>query len=471
METVSPPRHGPRDSRLATAAAGGVWQFFRCPSTGARLEALSADQWIGSGATVAYARTGAVFDFDRPIAPRMEASPKQPPVNADPCPRGIDNAPELRAHHDRAFTRVVESTEEIYGPFDELPKLTQGAHFRRIEILDALPIRLREDSFAVDFGVGPWGFACIFPKLQRARWRVGFDVSVSALQVSAEKDGSDTGTTAFATSDGDAIPLVDECVDVFFGGEVIEHVREPRLFLQEIARVTKDGADVVLTTPNRDALLYKLDGQSCTIGTEHIALLSYADLIERAKRFFEVVSCHGYELTLSPELDRLIDDDATIRELQLRSYDFPALASGLILHLRTSKALYSANRKCWTRSEFLWSAGEVTARGVTRPLPLFGEIEGLLLEPASELTFAIEGDHIILLFWAHTWSGFARVLVNGIEHLVNLFSKQGGFSRIEIAGNVAGANEVRISRTDRRDPRSVADQVIFYKAIGFRRVD
>ena len=54
-----------------------------------------------------------------------------------------------------------------------------------------------------------------------------------------------------ADLDGARLPLDDESVDVAAAVEVIEHLENPRAFVRELARITRPGGWVVVTTPNQ----------------------------------------------------------------------------------------------------------------------------------------------------------------------------------------------------------------------------
>jgi 2-polyprenyl-3-methyl-5-hydroxy-6-metoxy-1,4-benzoquinol methylase len=57
----------------------------------------------------------------------------------------------------------------------------------------------------------------------------------------------------FLAADLDAapLPLPDACVDVAAAIEVIEHLENPRALVRELARITKPGGWIVVTTPNQ----------------------------------------------------------------------------------------------------------------------------------------------------------------------------------------------------------------------------
>ena len=54
-----------------------------------------------------------------------------------------------------------------------------------------------------------------------------------------------------ADLDAGRLPLDDGAVDVAAAVEVIEHLENPRAFMRELARVTKPGGWIVVTTPNQ----------------------------------------------------------------------------------------------------------------------------------------------------------------------------------------------------------------------------
>lgn len=51
------------------------------------------------------------------------------------------------------------------------------------------------------------------------------------------------------------LPLPDGCADAVAAVEVIEHLENPRAFCRELARITRPGGCVVITTPNQASAL------------------------------------------------------------------------------------------------------------------------------------------------------------------------------------------------------------------------
>ena len=79
--------------------------------------------------------------------------------------------------------------------------------------------------------------------------------------------------------------LADNAYDVVVSFQVIEHIEDDALFLQEIHRVLKPGGKVLLTTPNR-----KL---SLTRNPWHIREYVPAELDKLARRFFHHTEMKG----------------------------------------------------------------------------------------------------------------------------------------------------------------------------------
>jgi SAM-dependent methyltransferase len=56
----------------------------------------------------------------------------------------------------------------------------------------------------------------------------------------------------------EGLPFEEESFDLVWCAEVIEHLKDPEHALREFRRVTKPGGDIVLTTPNSYAWLFRL---------------------------------------------------------------------------------------------------------------------------------------------------------------------------------------------------------------------
>src|SRR6266481_567635 len=199
---------------------------------------------------------------------------------------------ELRRYYEDAFR---ETDGAIYGSSTGWNAIQRTGHERRMAIIDSLDVGEVGRAVAMDFGMGSWGFASVFPKLRKAARCFGVDIAEYALELSRQRDGELGARVEYRQSDGKSIPVAEGTLDIFWGGEVVEHVVEPRMFLEKVALACKDGAHVVLSTPNRDAIFYLLRGQRYGLGPEHIALLNLKELLETCSLFFDTASVYGYE--------------------------------------------------------------------------------------------------------------------------------------------------------------------------------
>jgi len=84
-------------------------------------------------------------------------------------------------------------------------------------------------------------------------WRATRDRFARCTGVDAVRyaDLPDAVSFQQADLDRDRLPLGNAIADVTAAVEVIEHLENPRAFVRELARVTKPGGWVVVTTPNQ----------------------------------------------------------------------------------------------------------------------------------------------------------------------------------------------------------------------------
>jgi SAM-dependent methyltransferase len=81
------------------------------------------------------------------------------------------------------------------------------------------------------------------------------------------------------------LEIHDQTFDTVVSFQVIEHVRDDQLFLQEIYRVLKPGGTAYITTPNKR--------KSLTRNPWHIREYEAAEFTQLAGRFFEKVELKG----------------------------------------------------------------------------------------------------------------------------------------------------------------------------------
>lgn len=80
---------------------------------------------------------------------------------------------------------------------------------------------------------------------EEARLAVGLDIELERTQEARRK------TPQVVNGAGEFLPFADETFDLVLSHEVLEHVQDDRLAMQEIARVLRRGGRLVLFVPNR----------------------------------------------------------------------------------------------------------------------------------------------------------------------------------------------------------------------------
>lgn len=383
----------------------------------------------------------------------------------------VESAPELREAYDQAFEAAREDGGNIYGALEDTASVIQSGHYARMGILNSFELGDLSDKVVVDFGTGPWGFGAIFENIQKAGTCIGFDVSKTALELARNiTPKKRSPNTIFATCDGEKFPLKDKSVDVFFGGEVIEHVRNPYLFMQEIARVCKNNAVVILTTPNKDALSYNIHGLEYAVGPEHIALLNHDEFHDIVKSFSKAVEIVGYETSIGPGEDALDVTEDQLAHFQKRALTCPELSTGLISYSKVNKTLYSKNKRSLKLSEALSTKDVCKYSAEPSTLTLHGALTGTLMQLGSTLKIPVVGQYVSLLFWCHDWSGEVEVKCGRQTFDLDLYSRFSGFKRFDFE-NPKLAKSVTIKPKGTHSEKSNDNQVIFYKIIQYREVE
>lgn len=365
---------------------------------------------------------------------------------------------KLKAHYDEMF---LEKDGELYEPLSGIDLI---AHNRRMELLDGIELPDLSDAVVVDYGVGSWGFGCIYPRLKECRHAIGFDISEAALAKSAEVSARDPELAGkrvdYHVSLGYSMELPDDFVDVFFCGECIEHVEDTNAFLSEIYRVLKPGGLAIFTTPNGDPWIYRqLDIRWC-VGFEHVALMDFAEFRDYLEAFFEPVDYIGFNQSVMPGVDQAITAD--LGEAWAASCrDRPEDATSLIGVVRKADATKLGPSSVKVVD---WSEARV-AGNPAEPLPLLGSATGGMIRPPSGYWIDVpEGmTRANVIFWSHPWSGIARVRCGDDEQQRNLYSHAGGCSRV-VLDNLQ-ADTLLIEPIGERDPRASDDQMILYRVV------
>ena len=244
----------------------------------------------------------------------------------------IDGVVDFTRHDDemvKEYNAFLKAGRDDAYEFDRNPEITKVGHFLKVDVLDSLIQEDISDKTVMDVGCGPWGFACIFPKLQGCKIGIGMDISLSALGESRRKLGNH-----YYVASNQRVPLANNSADIVFAGEVLEHVADPISFVDDIHRILKPNGIFILTTPNFDAFFYKLIGKKYADGNDHISLQNYKSLKGLLAGKFEIEVEKGVNLSISPSMDRRIKNKALLTGWSRIFLNHPRYATGIIIKSR-----------------------------------------------------------------------------------------------------------------------------------------
>jgi SAM-dependent methyltransferase len=356
--------------------------------------------------------------------------------------------------------------------YNSLTILEEAGHNRKGELLALMELPDLSSLTVVDYGVGSWGFGCVFPKIKDCKVAIGVDISQYAVDCSRKISEEDLGLkgkeTQFFTSGGYDIKLHDEVADIVFAGECIEHIEDTESFLSEIWRILKLEGLAIFTTPNSQPYIYKQQNIKWAMGFEHVALMDSESLINELQKFFIIESKKGYMSSIDPKIDPLIDDASFAAEwAKMCENDFHK-ATGLIVKVKktTNKNVPITKTKM---DHVIVNSESVECISGYSDLSLYEEILGRM--PVGDRSYlsvpipcnAIRGQ---IILWSHPWSGIACIETLCFKKEVDLYSHVSGCVRVTLVEcDLSACDEIRILRTGQKRRASKGDQVIFFRAV------
>jgi len=376
---------------------------------------------------------------------------------------------EMTAYWDNGFL-AAEANPGAFYDLKKLPAITQASHFRRMALLDAMPLGDMRDKVVVDYGVGPWGFACIFPKLHDCQEAIGIDLSPEAVRISDSV--SRKGTFAYGdrfrylTSTGSTLSLPDRSVDVLFAGESIEHVFNVDAFLDEVYRVLRPGGRFIVTTPNADACLYQAHGERYCHNGEHVSLMTYAELRGLMDPRFDVLIAKGFNGSFYRTFDD-VADEAFAAKWTAAFESRPDLATGIIL---MAEPRPGHRPRSVRETEFHHTSPAVEYAGAWEKCKLHGPLTAACGKgPSDRMTLTFEGDGLILFLWSHPWCSRVRLRMDGIESVKKVYSPVGGFVQHRWLDLASGPHTLELWPDAELEPDARGRNLMFWKAIGLNR--
>lgn len=169
----------------------------------------------------------------------------------------------------KAFYARLHATGGYGSPLPFLPTM----HYYKLDVLKEFFTRyIPAGGKVIDVGCG----RCLFTDIQ-PNWP--FQIFAGDLDPGLIRERKrEVPQNQWFLSDVSHIPFGTGQFDALFAGEIIEHVSEPVEVLQEWKRVLKPNGVIILTTPNRDRLLARIEGRERPYSPDHLRELSYYEL-------------------------------------------------------------------------------------------------------------------------------------------------------------------------------------------------
>ena len=260
-------------------------------------------------------------------------------------------------------------------------------------------------------------------------------------------------------------PLADASVNLFYSGESIEHVKFPLRYLSEIYRVMKPGGQLVVTTPNRDAIKYKERGEEYCTSPEHFWLFNYKELVAALSEFFEIKEAYGFNGSFGSHAEDFeIQDEAVASEWAHRFEHEPHHATGVVLRLVKKPDIDKHYEIVDISTE------DITISGSDIYLDLEFGLKGLLLNQCGQSVTIRRpaSDGVVCRFWCHRWSGMAAIDAGESQHRLDLYAFVPGWRNWVFTRPSIAETQVRISPTARKESKADGFEVLFFEAFTWR---
>ena len=105
-----------------------------------------------------------------------------------------------------------------------------------------------QSASVLEVGCGPGDFAIHLSS--KAKTVTAVDFSVAAIEIARRKLATHRTEVEFSVADAQQLPFTDDCFDIVFSCECLEHLPDPQRALREMHRVLKPGGTLILTTEN-----------------------------------------------------------------------------------------------------------------------------------------------------------------------------------------------------------------------------
>lgn len=152
-----------------------------------------------------------------------------------------------------AYENHYEEDAQFFNYFDEPTSAATKEEIRRLNqtILHQIP---NNSEIILDVGCGNgWLAKHCLPKEKKV---VSLDISIKNPTTVLKENPSESHAAVVA--DAYHLPFKENAFDVIVASEIIEHVYDPKLFIQRLLKVLKPGGTLIITTPYNEKIEYFL---------------------------------------------------------------------------------------------------------------------------------------------------------------------------------------------------------------------
>lgn len=229
-------------------------ELLRCPVTRETLHLDRDDRLENASGTEHYPIVHGIPDFrrfDPPYMTREEENTVADRLAERLADLSYDELLEYFEREVYPHQRPDAQIEKSIGHRRALVKRSPG----RLEwMLDSTGGRARPRGLTLDLGCGS-GEATAALAVHGAETVIGLDISLAELML-AKKLLAERGTKAHLVAGyAEALPFADGILDFIYSPDVIEHVSDQNLYMQEARRTLKPDGDFLLNSPNRYSIV------------------------------------------------------------------------------------------------------------------------------------------------------------------------------------------------------------------------
>lgn len=185
-----------------------------------------------------------------------------------------------------SFYSKDPSVDLTRGLGSRYPKLRKLFHKLSGDVDPRDFIQVSSGSRILDYGFGNASYLCSYHDM-------GYRISGVEIDSNKVVVCRNEGLDVVEVDDFSKIPYDDQTFDIVYLMQVIEHLRNPHIAMQELARILKDDGMLYLAFPNASSLWRRIFSKNWISGwfaPFHLYIYNYAALVCLAKEYgFEVV--------------------------------------------------------------------------------------------------------------------------------------------------------------------------------------